>query len=121
VQAYNSYGDSTISEAGNGAIIYTYPDAPINLVLNPAFVRTSTSLSIAWSEGAANGGSAVTSYRVYYDQANGNWVELVSGVTALTLTQSGLAFGLIYQFKIEAKTDYGYSEMSTVLSLLCAA
>jgi hypothetical protein len=86
VQAYNSYGDSYYSSAGNGAIIYTYPDAPINLVINPAFFRTSTSLSIAWSEGAANGGTAVISYRIYYDQAVGNWVELVSGVTAKTFT-----------------------------------
>jgi hypothetical protein len=28
--AYNAYGDSDYSELGNGAIITTYPDPPIN-------------------------------------------------------------------------------------------
>jgi hypothetical protein len=31
VQAYNTYGDSFFSELGNGATIYTIPDAPVNL------------------------------------------------------------------------------------------
>jgi len=31
VIAYNKYGDSQSSDAGNGAIIITYPDPPINL------------------------------------------------------------------------------------------
>jgi hypothetical protein len=31
IVAYNFYGDSLTSEPGNGAIIITYPDAPINL------------------------------------------------------------------------------------------
>jgi hypothetical protein len=74
-----------------------------------------------WSDGAADGGADVTSYRIYYDQGVNEWTELISGVTTTTFTQSGLAFGLTYQFKIQSKTDFGYSEESEVLSLLCAA
>ena len=31
VVAYNLYGDSLTSESGNGAVIITYADAPLNL------------------------------------------------------------------------------------------
>lgn len=34
--AVNSYGDSVLSEEGNGAVIITSPDAPINLALDEA-------------------------------------------------------------------------------------
>jgi hypothetical protein len=67
VQAFNSYGDSDFSVKGNGAIILTSPDAPIGLAINPAFVRTASTLSIVWSQGVRNGGSSVISYRVSFD------------------------------------------------------
>jgi hypothetical protein len=85
-----------MSSAGNGAVILTYPDAPVDLKLNPTFVRTSTQLSISWNEGPANGGTPVTSYRIYFDQGVNNWILLASGVTTRTFTQGGLAFGLTY-------------------------
>lgn len=31
LSAYNSYGDSDISQTGNGAVITTFPDAPYDL------------------------------------------------------------------------------------------
>jgi hypothetical protein len=31
IQAYNAYGNSGVSVAGNGAIITTVPDPPVNL------------------------------------------------------------------------------------------
>lgn len=51
---------------GNGAVILTYPDAPINLIEVVAN-RTPTSITIEWVEGAANGGTTVLDYRVTYD------------------------------------------------------
>jgi len=50
VQAYNFYGYSIESAVGNGAIILTYPDAPINLK-ETIISRTPTSISFTWSEG----------------------------------------------------------------------
>lgn len=76
VQAFNSHGDSEFSVKGNGAVILTVPDAPINLAINPAFVRTSSSLSIVWTQGVRNGGASVINYRVSFDSGNGNWVVL---------------------------------------------
>jgi hypothetical protein len=45
--AYNIYGDSDISDPANGAVILTYPDAPIN-VLEVYSERTATSLGLSW-------------------------------------------------------------------------
>jgi hypothetical protein len=66
VQAYNSYGDSFYSILGNGAVIFTEPDAPYDLIENPD-ERTFDQLSFSWTAGALDGGTAVLSYRVWYD------------------------------------------------------
>lgn len=66
--AFNFYGDSNISEPGNGAVIITYPDAPINLA-ETIEARSPTSITFSWSEGFENGGSEVIDYRITYDQA----------------------------------------------------
>jgi hypothetical protein len=96
IQAYNSYGDSYFSEIGNGAIIFTNPDPPINLMMDPDWTRTSTQLAFMWEEGAQNGGSEVSSYRIYYDQGVGQWVLLNDQIYTTYWLQSGLAFGLTY-------------------------
>lgn len=41
VQAFNAYGNSAVSIVGNGAIITTVPDAPINIATN-ATLNTAT-------------------------------------------------------------------------------
>jgi len=60
------YGFSASSSIGNGAIILTFPDSPINLK-EDALLRTATSISLTWNQGAANGGAAVLDYRVSFD------------------------------------------------------
>ena len=45
---------------------------------------------------------------------------LASGVTDLTYTATGLTFGTTYEFKVESRNSYGYSDYSGVLSMLCA-
>lgn len=47
VIAVNLYGDSTESLEGNGAIITTTPDAPINLAEDYS-QRTKSTLAITW-------------------------------------------------------------------------
>ena len=66
VVAYNLYGYSLESAAGNGALILTNPDSPINLAENVA-ARTSTTITFSWEDGIANGGSDVLDYRITYD------------------------------------------------------
>lgn len=66
VQAFNAYGNSATSLTGNGAILVTIPDKPINL-LNNAAVTTATQIGINWEDGVFDGGKEVTDYRIWYD------------------------------------------------------
>jgi hypothetical protein len=49
--ASNYLGSSEISEEGNGAIILTFPDAPINLSENFQ-VTWGTRIGLMWNEGS---------------------------------------------------------------------
>ena len=45
---------------------------------------------------------------------------LASGVTDTAYLATDLTAGVTYEFKIEARTSYGYSEFSETITLLCA-
>ncbi len=61
--ALNIYGGSEISIAGNGAVIITNPDPPINLIENSE-LRNKTTLGIQWSPSSQTGGTSIIDYRV---------------------------------------------------------
>jgi len=118
VVATNVKGSSSESTAGNGGTIIQAPDAPVSLSENTA-QRSATSLGLTWSAGASNGGSTITEYRVSKAEQGGSFSVLAS--TASTSYQAtSLTAGTTYEFKIEAKNEYGYSSHSSTLSLLCA-
>ena len=50
----------------------------------------------------------------------GSFSVLATGVVSSQYTSTGLTSGETYQFKIEARNSYGYSEFSDILTLLCA-
>jgi hypothetical protein len=85
--AINVYGVSQASPIGDGATIITYPDAPLTFVEDYS-LRTATSLSLTWLEGAANGGSPVIDYQVTYDEASDGvtFVVLGSGLLSTDYT-----------------------------------
>lgn len=91
------YGYSASSPVGNGAIILTSPDSPVNITEN-IIVRSATSITITWSYGSANGGSSIIDFRVMFDQANGTFVTLATGITTTTYTATGLTAGSNYVF-----------------------
>lgn len=97
VIAINIYGMSEISDAGNGAAIITNPDAPVTLAEDYS-LRTATSLSLTWLEGAANGGSPVLDYQIIYDEASegASFVVLQAGLMSTEYTASGLTSGETY-------------------------
>ena len=99
VVAYNLYGDSLLSESGNGAVIITYADAPLNLQ-ETVSERTKSSITFSWTEGFKNGGSPVTDYRVNYDGASGVFSELATGVVLTQYKATGLTAGKTYKFKV---------------------
>lgn len=117
--AYNNYGDSEESDPGNGAVILTYPDAPVN-VAEVYSERAATSLGLSWDKGASNGGSAILDYTVSYVQGDDNYQKLKSGILLEQYTAISLTAGVTYRFKIQARNEFGLSPYSEAIQLLCA-
>jgi hypothetical protein len=112
VIATNQYGDSIISQPGNGGVIVLVPDAPISLANNPT-ITNKVAIGITWADGISDGGAAVIDYRISYDQSTGNYIVLESGITTKTYTTTvTLTSGRTYKFKIESRNTVGYSSMS---------
>jgi hypothetical protein len=58
VFASNIYGDSLISDEGNGAIITTTPDRPLNLA-EDTVQRTKSTLAFTWTQAEFTGGAVI--------------------------------------------------------------
>jgi len=119
VIATNLYGDSTESSEGNGAVITTSPDAPINLAENTS-QRTKSTLGLTWSAGSSNGGASIIDYRISMAESGGAFSVLASDLVSAEYLATSLTFGTTYEFKVEARNSYGYSAYSSTTSLLCA-
>jgi hypothetical protein len=117
VIAYNIYGNSVVSSVGNGAIILTYPDAPLSLA--EAFAqRTATALGLTWSQGAANGGTPVIDFTISYAANLGSLQVLAANVLTPSYLATGLASGATYDFWVQSRNSYGLSAYSAALQLV---
>ena len=83
-------------------------------------LRTENSIHFTWESGAEDGGAPILDYRVNSDQGTGTWTVLQSDVTEQFFLATSLSAGTTYQFTVETRTQFGYSEQSDVLSVLCA-
>ena len=63
ITASNYLDTSSVSLIGNGAIILTYPDEPVNLELNVE-IMWGTVVGLMWDEGEQNGGTPVLDYTI---------------------------------------------------------
>lgn len=69
--ATNVKGSSEESSVGNGAIIFSTPDKPYNL-MEETTQRTKSSLGLKWTAGADNG-NPITSYKISRAIENGSF------------------------------------------------
>lgn len=97
VTAKNAYGDSDQSVEGNGAVITTTPDAPINLAEDET-QRTKSTLAIKWDPAPFTGGASIDYYRISYAVGEGSFEVLANNhlITDYTLTE--LTAGITYKF-----------------------
>lgn len=95
VSATNVIGTSAASTSGNGAVMLTSPDAPINLVNVPA-ITSASQIGLAWEDGVNNGGAAVLDYTLSWDQGTSTWTTLTSGVSIKSYKVTGLTQSLNY-------------------------
>lgn len=67
----------------------------------------------------SNGGALISEYRINIAEQGGtfNFLDTTSDTSYIA---TSLTFGTTYEFKIEAKNEYGYSVYSSTLSLLSA-
>jgi hypothetical protein len=120
ITAANIVGDSLASEPGNGAIILTNPDAPLNLANDPA-ITTANQIAITWNEGTNDGGSPVVDYTISYKEQNSiDGYEEDTGVPSSPYTITGLTQGITYQVKIQGRNEYGLSDFSDEITVLVA-
>jgi predicted phage tail protein len=77
----------------------------------------NTEVSLEWSE-PLNGGSPITSYKIYVYDSSGQELtnKNVSGITTLSTSVSGLDNGTTYTFKVSAFNEIDESEKSLEVS-----
>lgn len=128
VEAQNAEGWADPSPANTaGALAETLPTA------GPTATRgsdtTATQIEVAWtalSTSPDNGGSAITSYQLYWDSASGGlpatWTlaATVAAGGALTATASSLTTGQTYQFGVRAINVHGTGPLGPTLAVLAA-
>jgi hypothetical protein len=120
VTALNIYGASIQSLAGNGAVILTVPDKPVNLANNEA-MTSATQIALSWAQGASNGGASVLDFTIQYKQEPATeFTVLTSAVKQQSYTAMGLVMGQTYTFQIAARNSYGLSAYSDPVSILAA-
>ena len=118
VQARNGVGASGWAQSANVTLTPTAPAMPLRPTISSP---TATSVALAWSAPADDGGSAVTSYSVRYRKQNADltwpttWTTHTRSGTGTTTTEtiSNLTTGSAYQFQVSATNGIGTSDWST--------
>jgi hypothetical protein len=107
----------------------TDPSSPVSTLAAPGApgvpvigVRTTTSVAIFWTAGAANG-SAITNYVVEYRKGTGAWTPFTRPApsSALSVNVTGLEMGGSYTFRVSAVSAGGTGPASVVSAAALAA
>jgi len=104
VYATNAAGNSDLSSTSNGVIPFTVPGAP---TIGTATVASATSISVAFTAPASDGGSAITSYTAVSSPGN-----ITATGTTSPITVSGLTTGTAYTFTVYATNAAGNGSSS---------
>lgn len=103
ITAWNFYGNYGPSEAGNGAIITTYPDPPTTLIEyypDRDVVDRLGTLGMTWVDAAFNGGAVIIDYRVSIAVQGQAFSYLADGLLTPEYKALDLTPGVTYQFKV---------------------
>jgi hypothetical protein len=77
---------------------------------------------VLWDPPTFDGGTAVLYYRLWFDSATdgSTFSVLASATTETYYVKTGLIEGKTYQFKVEARNVYGYSDYSETISVVAS-
>ena len=90
-------------------------------------LSSETQIVVDWVALAspANGGSAITSYNLEWDQGSGTWATLtgiaIPHVSTTYTHTAGLLAGSTYRFRYRASNKYGWGPFSDPVSILAAS
>jgi len=104
----------SISHSVNVAVtVLTVPSSPQNLVATAG----NATVSLTWNAPSSNGGATITGYNVYRGTAsNGEGTTPIATVSTTSYTDSGLANGQAYYYKVTAANSIGQSLSSNEAS-----
>lgn len=110
---------SILDDFGGGTIAgFTAPGAPTSLQA----VAGDTQVSLSWAAPAADGGSGITSYKIYRGASPGGETLLVNPAgTGTTYTDSAVTNGSTYYYQVSAVNAIGESARSNEASATPAA
>jgi len=116
VFAINSIGTGNSSNTATTTLtqVLTVPGSPTL----SATAASATSVSLAWTAPANNGGSAITGYKIEYANATSPYTVLVSntGNSQTGYIHSGLVTGTMYSYRVTAINSIGAGNPSNVAS-----
>ena len=106
VSAHNAAGSGPQSSNSTNVTPATVPSAP---TIGVASAGNSSAI-VNWSAPSSNGGSAITSYKIY---ANGSLAVSGISASAVSYSVSGLSNGTAYTFTVSAVNDVGEGAQSS--------
>lgn len=117
----NQFGDSLMSEVGNGGLICNVPTAPLNLA-NDATVTSYSEIGLVWEPCENDGGDLVIDYELYFTTQDSYTFELIQSglITTTYTTVKPLVTGTTYKFFVKARNTVGVGAMSNTVSILMA-
>ncbi|HEV2193848.1 MAG TPA: fibronectin type III domain-containing protein [Nitrosopumilaceae archaeon] len=123
VSAINSAGTSQPSNTASATTpsAATAPQPPTGLTATAA---SSSQINLSWTAPANNGGSAITGYKIERSNNTGTtWSTLVANTASITTTYSntGLAAGTPYTYRVSAINSIGTSQPSNTASATTTA
>src|SRR2546426_870701 len=111
VSAVNSIGTSPQSNEASATTL-TMPSAPQNLQATAG----TGNVTLSWQAPSNNGGSPITNYKIYRSSSSGTEGLLITIGNVTSYTNTGLASGHTYFYKVTAVNGIGTSTYSNEAS-----